>query len=148
MNGKSVRGLTTAACMAALLNGCSVYMASNQPTAKNLDLLKEGTPRTLLIAEYGVPLETKTVSGKSKCEVFKFTQGYSSGAKATRAVFHGLADVFTLGLWEVVGTPTESVFSGDYMVYEVCYDEMERAKSVVLLNPPKEINQQAGEQAQ
>lgn len=142
------KGIKVAVCMVAMLSGCSVYMASNQPTAKNLDLLKEGTPRTLLIAEYGVPLETKTVAGSSKCEVFKFTQGYSSGAKATRAVFHGLADVFTLGLWEVIGTPTESVFTGDFMVYEVCYDETDRAKSVVLLNPPSETNQQPSEPGQ
>lgn len=148
MTCQTIKLLATAFSLAAMLNGCSVYMASNQPTAKNLDLLKEGTPRTLLIAEYGVPLETKTVSGSSKCEVFKFTQGYSSGAKATRAVFHGIADVFTLGLWEVIGTPTESVFTGDYMVYEVCYDEKERAKSVVLLNPPKETNQETGGQVQ
>lgn len=132
----------------ALLNGCAVYMASNQATAKNLDLLKEGTPRTVLIAEYGVPLETKPVAGQGKCEVFKFTQGYSSGAKATRAVMHGIADVFTLGLWEIVGTPTEAVFSGDFMVYEVCYDSSERVKSVVLLNPPKEASQQPPDQVQ
>ena len=148
MFGKFFKVFAALFCMAALLNGCSVYMASNQPTAKNLDLLKEGTPRTLLIAEYGVPLETKTISGTGKCEVFKFTQGYSSGAKASRAVLHGIADVFTLGLWEVIGTPAESVFSGNFLAYEVCYDDSERAKTVVLLNPPSETNQQPSQQGQ
>lgn len=36
----------------------------------------------------------------SGCSVFKFVlQGYSTGAKAGRALFLGAADVMTLGLW-------------------------------------------------
>ena len=39
-------------------------------------------------------------------------QGYSKANKISRAVWHGAADVFTLGLWEIIGTPTESAFNG------------------------------------
>jgi hypothetical protein len=35
------------------------------------------------------------------------------GAKAGRALVHGAADVATFGLWDVVGTPTGAIFSGD-----------------------------------
>jgi hypothetical protein len=60
---------------------------------------------------------------EKKYEIFVFTQGYGAGAKAGRAVFHGVADVLTLGVWEVIGTPTEGVFDGNEMAYEVRYDD-------------------------
>ena len=66
-------------------------------------------------------------------EVFRFIQGYSTGAKAGRALFHGAADVVTLGLWEVVGTPAEAVFSGDEMAYQVSYDKDDRVDQVTAL---------------
>jgi hypothetical protein len=112
--------------------GCSVFMAAKQPGTKNVDLFKVGTPRGMLLAEFGLPTVSEVRDGK-KSEIFKFVQGYSSGAKAGRAVFHGAADVVTLGLWEIVGTPTEGVFSGDEMAYEVKYDDVDRVDQVTVL---------------
>jgi len=112
--------------------GCSVFMATKQPSAKNVDMFKVGTPRDMLLAEFGSPATSEVRDGK-KSEIFKFVQGYSSGAKAGRAFFHGAADVMTLGLWEVVGTPTELVFSGDEMAYEVTYDDKDRIDQVTVL---------------
>ena len=113
-------------------SGCSVFMAAKQPSAKNVDLIKVGTPRSMLVAEFGLPVVSEVRNGK-KYEIYKFVQGYSTGAKTGRAVFHGVADVFTLGLWEVFGTPTESAFSGDEMAYEVSYDENDRIEQVTVL---------------
>ena len=48
-------------------------------------------------------------------------------------MFHGVADVFTFGLWEVIGTPTEGIFSGDEMAFEVSYDENDRIDQVTVL---------------
>ena len=112
--------------------GCSVFMATKQPSAKNVDMFKVGTPRDMIVAEFGSPATSEVRDGK-KSEIFKFVQGYSSGAKAGRAFFHGAADVLTLGLWEVVGTPTELVFSGDEMAYEVTYDDKDRIDQVTVL---------------
>ncbi|MGJ0532672.1 hypothetical protein [Methylocystis sp.] len=115
------------------LAGCSVYMATKQPDAKNVDLFTVGTSRTLMLAEFGMPAATETKNGRTY-EIFKFVNGYSAGAKAGRAVFHGAADVVTLGLWEVVGTPTEGVFfTGDEMVFRVRYDKDDRIDEVVAL---------------
>jgi len=36
-------------------------------------------------------------------------------------------------LWEAVGTPTEAVFNGKRMVYEVTYDATDRIESVAVL---------------
>lgn len=113
-----------------LISGCSVFMAAKQPDAKNIDLFRVGIPRSMLLAEFGLPMASEVRDGK-KTEIFKFIQGYSAGAKAGRAVFHGVADVLTIGLWEVVGTPTEGVFNGNEMVYEVSYDENDKVDQVI-----------------
>lgn len=123
--------ISAALCWA--LAGCSVYMATKQPDAKNVDLFTVGTSRTMMLAEFGMPAATETKNGRTY-EIFKFVNGYSPGAKAGRAVFHGAADVVTLGLWEVVGTPTEGVFfTGDEMVFRVRYDKDDRIDEVVAL---------------
>ncbi|TXI17339.1 MAG: hypothetical protein E6Q62_09295 [Nitrosomonas sp.] len=120
------------ALLIVLISGCSVFMAAKQPDAKNVDLFKIGTPRNMLLAEFGLPIVSEVRNGR-KIEIFKFIQGYSAGAKAGRAVFHGVADVVTLGLWEVIGTPTEGVFSGNEVVFEVSYDENDRIEQVIAL---------------
>jgi hypothetical protein len=115
-----------------LQTGCSVFMAAQQPPKKNLGVLKEGTPRNLLLAEFGQPASSELRKGK-KVDVFSFTQGYCRGTKVGRAVFHAAADVFTLGLWEIIGTPTEAAFSGRTMAFEVTYDASDKVASVATL---------------
>lgn len=114
------------------LTGCSVFMAAKQPPKKDLGVLNVGTARGMVLAELGQPVAAETRDG-AKVDVFSFTQGYSKPAKAGRALFHGAADIFTLGLWEVVGTPTEAVFDGSKMALEVAYDENDRVAKVVNL---------------
>ena len=115
-----------------LSTGCSVYMAANQPPAKNIDLFKVGTPRSALLAEFGYPTSSEEKNGK-KYDIYRFTQGYSGGAKAGRAVAHGIASVLTLGLWEVIGTPVEAINSGDLTAYEVGYGSDDRVDVVISL---------------
>lgn len=130
---RTLRRAGIAACFALFvlaLPGCSVFMAAKQPDKRDLGLMTQGTPRAVLIEEFGEPVATKEVEGR-KAEVFRFIQGYSNGTKMARAMFHGTADVLTLGLWEVVGTPAESVFDGEKLYYEVTYDENDRVASAV-----------------
>jgi hypothetical protein len=110
-------------------NACSVYKASNQPDKKNISVLSTGTPRSHVIAEFGAPVWSGDKNGE-KVDMFAFKQGYSKGAKVGRAVFHGAADVVTLGLWEVVGTPVETIADGTDTKVEVSYDGEERVKVV------------------
>ena len=128
-------GIAVAATLAATSTGCAVVMAAKQPDYKNVDLVKVGTPRGALLGEFGHPTATDTRPNGDRCDVFSFTQGYSGGAKAGRAFVHGVADVLTLGLWEIIGTPTEAVFSGSTVGYETCYDKEDRVKQVILLTP-------------
>lgn len=114
------------------ISGCSVFMAAKQPEKKDIDLLQEGVTRTQLISEFGAPVISEYKNGK-RFEIFKFVQGYSTGAKAGRAFLHGAANVATLGLWELVGTPTEITFSGDDMAFQVQYDESDVIEEVVII---------------
>jgi outer membrane protein assembly factor BamE (lipoprotein component of BamABCDE complex) len=112
--------------------GCSVYMAANQPEKKDVGVLKPGTTRSAVLAEFGTPIETSMRNG-ARVDIFTFTQGYSSAEKGARAVLHGAADVLTLGLWEVAGTPIEGYASGTKVSVEITYDREERVVKVVPL---------------
>ena len=112
---------------------CAVYMAATQPEKKAIELFRPGTPRALLLAEFGSPAVSEIGDDGLKREVFVFDQGYSTGAKVSRAVGHGVADIFTFGMWEAIGTPTEAIFDGNEMAYDVKYDENEDIKTALLL---------------
>lgn len=113
-------------------SACSVAMAAKQPSKKDVGLLTPGVPRNLVLAELGQPVATDISRGK-RVEVFSFVQGYSKGARISRTIAHGTADVLTLGLWEIAGTPTEAIFDGTRVAYEVTYDASDRIERVVVL---------------
>ena len=122
------------------ITGCSVFMAANHADHKDLEVAKKGFPRDMVLTEFGQPLVTESNADGDKVDLFKFKQGYGKGNKALRATFHGVADVFTLGLWEIVGTPTEAVFSGHEVVMKVTYDKQEMVKDVVYLKGEDDKN--------
>ena len=115
------------------LSGCSVFMAAKQPGKKDMSVLDVGRPRAEVIAELGSPQWSEEKDGARK-DIFTFVQGYNTATKTGRALFHGAADVFTFGLWEVVGTPTEAIFNGKTMKVEVVYDATDHVKEVNYLN--------------
>lgn len=114
------------------LQGCAVFMAANQPGKKDVNMFREGVPRSALIAEFGAPVSSEKKNGV-RHDIFSFVQGYTTPVKIGRALFHGAADVFTFGLWEILGTPAEATFDGKEMIYKVSYDEDDNVKSVALL---------------
>lgn len=114
-------------------SGCAVVMAVRQPDRKDLNTLKIGVTRNDVIADLGAPTVTNTNLEGNKEDVFQFRQGYGTAVKATRALIHGAADVLTLGLWEVVGTPTEAIFSGKAMAVKITYDKEDKVKDIVYL---------------
>ncbi len=113
--------------------GCSVYMAANQPDKKDVSVFNVGTPRAHVIAEAGRPIHTKENADGTLTDTFVFVQGYSTGSKAGRALFHGAADFFTLGLWEVIGTPVEAVADGTVVQVQVDYDANEKVQNIIAL---------------
>ena len=112
--------------------GCSMVKATEQPGKKDISLFKVGTPRNLLLAEFGTPITSEERKGK-RYEIFKFVQGYNKPTKTGRAIAHGGMDIVTFGLWELVATPTEAIFDGKEMAYQVRYDDNDIVDEVMLL---------------
>lgn len=127
-----IKRVAIAISLCILIAGCSAFMAAKQPEKRDIDLLQPGTTRAQLISEFGAPVVSEFKDGK-RYEIFKFVQGYSTGAKAGRAFFHGAANVVTLGLWELIGTPTEITFSGDEMAFQVKYDDNDVAEEITII---------------
>jgi len=123
-----LRSIVCAVAVLVATSGCSVVMAAKQPDAKDLSVLNEGTARSVVLGELGQPAWSGERDG-AKLDVFAFVDGYHKATKAARAFFHAAADVFTFGLWEVIGTPAEAIFSGSKMRVEVAYDDQQRVKA-------------------
>ena len=107
-------------------------MAAKGQHHHDMNVLTPGIPRDVVVAEFGAPVNTEKTN-EGLADIFRFVQGDPSGAKAFRAVGHGAMDVLTLGLWEVVGTPTEASLDGQDIAVKVVYDEKEKVKNVVYL---------------
>lgn len=107
--------------MCLMLCGCSVMMAARAPGKKDLKVLTPGVSRSQVVAELGPPIQSRDDDNGSK-DVFAFKQGYSTGTKVTRSIFHGAADFLTIGFWEFAGTPLESSLQGEDVRAEVAYD--------------------------
>lgn len=116
-----------------LLNasGCAAMKAAQQPDKKDLGVLREGTPRTRVIAELGEPTHTdQPANGQDRTDVFSFKQGYSKGVKVGRVLGHCAADVVTWGLWEVIGIPAETLADGTDVQVAVAYDGNDNVKQI------------------
>jgi len=120
-------------------SGCAAVKATQQPSKKNMGVLSPGTPRTHVIAELGAPLWSSERDGTT-VDVFAFKQGYTKGTKAARALAHGVADVATWGLWEVVGVPAESLADGSDVKVEVTYDDHRAVSSIDVIAGEDVIN--------
>ena len=129
---KKISLLLLSLLLVSFISGCAVVMAVKQPSQKNLDLFAVGTPRSLVVAEFGSPIDSQSKDGL-KVEIYKFIQGYSVGVKSGRAIFHGAADFFTLGLWEVAATPIEGMANGREIAVEVTYDDNGKIKESNIL---------------
>lgn len=124
------------ACAVLASAGCAAMKATQQPSKRDLSVLTQGVPRTHVIAELGSPVHTGQRNGDT-VDVYSFTQGYSKTTKAARALVHGAADVFTLGLWEVVGIPTEMLIDGTDVQVEVQYDHQQHVKDIAVIQGEK-----------
>ncbi|ENX17113.1 hypothetical protein F889_03489 [Acinetobacter colistiniresistens] len=114
------------------LQGCAAVMASNQPHKKNLSVLEVGKHRNNVISELGAPVTSEIQNGERK-EIYTFQQGYSKGARISRTLWHTTADIATIGLWEIIGSPTEIYFNGQQLSYEVVFDDRDNIKSAKLI---------------
>ena len=105
---RSSRIVMRAAIALALLPlaGCSVGMALSGENDPDLSVLRVGTSRGEVEMQLGRPAAEILADDGLTYATYAYSLG--NQPSAGRAVAHGVMDVLTLGLWEVVGTPVEA----------------------------------------
>lgn len=94
--------------------GCGVYMAFTQPEKVDETIFEtEGVHRDLVIEKLGAPKISNINPDGSRKDIYEFYEGSETGWKIGRGIFHLGADIVSLGLWEIVATPTEFAIRGD-----------------------------------
>jgi hypothetical protein len=117
--------------------GCSVYLAAHQPDKKDLTVLERGTSRQDVAAELGAPIWSED-RNKDTVEIYKFKQGYSKSVKLGRTLFHAIADVASIGVWEIPGTLIKKVgLHGMDTTAKVSYDAEGRVQTSELFDATK-----------
>lgn len=132
MQAKQMISLAVAMAVAFHFSGCAVVMALKQPNKKNVQVLNAGISRENVVTYLGAPITSENKDGK-RVEIYQFVQGYTGAARAGRALGHLVLDVFSLFIWEVIGTPTELVLNGEKKTVKVTYDKDDRVEDVIYL---------------
>jgi hypothetical protein len=117
------KSFLVAAVLLATLScgGCSVYMAASGSKEPNLANVHRGASRSDIEVALGQPKSINPQQGGQTAAVYEYTVG--DEPSKGRAVGHGVMDVLTFGLWEVVGTPIEALNRGDKVKVNVLYDK-------------------------
>lgn len=86
---------------------CSPIMEFNRPTPVDMNQFAIGEPRSTVVESLGAPVAT-VAEGDQSCDVYKlYTKGVGSTSRALIGTGELIADIFTLGLAEIIFTPTE-----------------------------------------
>jgi hypothetical protein len=116
--------------MALSVQACSPFMEADRPNPVRLSQFPIGESRMDVLSKIGGPLSTTQDSGNS-CDIYKlYTTGPSKGGKTAIAAGEAVADVFTLGLAEVIFTPTEIATKNEEHVTVFCYSPDDKLVSV------------------
>lgn len=115
------------------LTACSVAMSLQGDKDPNMNNVKQGAKRTDIDIQLGAPSSTERLPNGQTRAIYDYEVGQE--ASTGRAVVHGVMDVLTLGIWEVVGTPIEAL-KGDKMRLQVIYDAQDNVISAQHLKAP------------
>jgi poly(3-hydroxybutyrate) depolymerase len=109
------------AIAALCASGCSVYMEETRPEPTQLDQFQTGENRDAVLDKLGPPVTTADNNGAS-CDLYQlYLGGYGQGGKLPIALAETAADVFTVGLAEIVSTPTEEMTKNKKSPVWFCY---------------------------
>jgi len=112
------------------LPACSPVMEAMRPDPVDLSEFAIGESRLKVIATVGSPLASEK-DGKDSCDVYKlFTKGPDAVGKGAIAAGEAVADVFTLGLTEVIFTPAEAATRNSKHAVLFCYGADNKLVSV------------------
>jgi hypothetical protein len=117
---------TTAAALALMVacgSGCSVVMEATRPDPVDTSQFAVGESHLQVVEVLGAPTAT-VKQGDQSCDIYKlYTHGPSGAGKGAIAAGEAVADVFTLGLAEVVTSPVEGATRNAKHTVTMCYDK-------------------------
>lgn len=98
-------------------------MAATRPDPVDTKQFVVGQTRVSVLSELGNPV-ANTPDGPNSCDIYKlFTRGPSAVGKGVMTAGYLVADVFTLGLTEVIFTPVEAATRNSKHTVVICYDK-------------------------
>ena len=113
-------------CSTLALCGCSTVMEANRPTSVSIKEYKYSDKRFDVVSKLGAPLASEKQDSQS-CDLYKlYTHGHSGAAKGAIVAGSAVADVLTLGLFEVVGTSAQAASKSKLHNVMFCYDQDNR----------------------
>lgn len=117
-------------CLACcLMASCSVMMAARVEGVSITEVQGNRTRDEMLASGARVMSSERDFDGRL-VDVYRFQKERGS---PVRAVMHGVLDISTMGLWEVVGTPLEACDGREYFMLRVYYNWDETVRKVELL---------------
>ncbi len=93
-------------CVLLSLTGCSVVMALSGKKEPNLQAIHVGSTNADVEAHLGPPVDSARTDYGARTDVYEYEVG--NEPSVARAFVHLLYDVFTIGFWELIGTPVEA----------------------------------------
>jgi hypothetical protein len=121
---------------AVILTGCSVYMEANRPRPVNLAQFQLGQTRDYVLEQLGMPSSSAVEADGASCDFYQlYTRGYGNAGKIPIAIAEGTADVFTLGLAEVISTPIEGATKNELHPVTFCYENNALVRLVSSIHP-------------
>jgi hypothetical protein len=118
MSRQHIIAALLAAALCVPIQACSVGMAMSGSENPDLGAIRVGASRGEVELHLGSPIKTTPLPDGRRADVYQYEIG--NEPSAGRAVGHGVMDVLTLGLWEVVGTPIEAVQGETYHATITC----------------------------
>jgi hypothetical protein len=96
-------------------------MEARRPDPVRLSQFAVGERRFDVVSQIGSPLSTEEEAGDS-CDLYKLvTHGVNRAGKAAIILGEAAADVYTLGLFEVIATPAEGATASAPHTVAFCY---------------------------
>ncbi|MCX5718040.1 MAG: hypothetical protein NTW44_07045 [Nitrospirae bacterium] len=117
------------------ISGCSVGMAMSGKEDPNFGAFRVGSARGEVELQLGSPINSVTIPEGKRVDVYEYEIG--NKPSAGRAIGHGIMDILTLGLWEVIGTPIEG-FIGEKKKLTITYDKNDKVEAINQAPIPKE----------
>jgi hypothetical protein len=106
-----------------LTSGCSIFMAASRSSYRgDINVIQLGVQRSAVIAELGPPDSFSTLENGGYDDRYTLDpHAHRTGTKIVTAIFYLVADLVTVFLWELIGTPLEVAAKDKISVYHLTY---------------------------